>query len=180
MRQSHPEHLFQALARQTGVGRTFSGTRKLAGLDGDQVGSRKAEGSRRLVQQSLRKPKPGGFPGGGQIVDATASIESATGRRQELRQYIGGSLSNTFAGGWGADLVIHDLQFRAFLSQTQHRQQKVASARPIDPTGAQNQVIAAYRLDGLITRQFSLAINIDGIGSIGLNIGILLGARSEE
>src|ERR1017187_7178855 len=119
---------------------------------------------------------PAGFSRAGEVVAATASIESATRRLQELRQYIGGGLWNTFAGGWGADLVIHDLQCRAFLSQTQHRQQKVASARPIDPASAQNQVITANRLDGLVSCKFRLAINIDGIGGIGLNIGILLGA----
>ena len=58
-------------------------------------------------------------------------------------------MSASSSARWGADLVVDDLELLALGGQAQHGLGEVAAACRVDPTGAQDQVVAAARADAV-------------------------------
>ena len=77
-------------------------------------------------------------------------------------------------GGRRAELIVDDREPVALAGQAKHGEQKVVAVRAVDPTGAKDEVAAAGLLDGLLAGELACAIDIQRIGSIGLNPGLLL------
>lgn len=92
------------------------------------------------------------------------------------RDDMGGRVGDGTAPCGRAVLVGDDAQFIALLRQSQHRQQEVLAAHAVHPTGAQDQVRDACGLDGLLACQLGRAIDVDGAGWVGLNVGRALAA----
>jgi len=58
--------------------------------------------------------------------------------------------------------------------KAKHGEQKVVAVRPVDPTGAEDQIASAGLLDGLLSGQLGCAVDIERVRLIGLNPWLLL------
>ena len=104
-----------------------------------------------------------GFTAGGAVVQA-AILRVAL----QVGNGMGGDIGQQLGTGGCAPLVVDDGQALALTGQAQHGFGKVMAPCGIHPAGAQNQMLATRRLDGLLPLPLGLAIDRQRCRRIGL------------
>ena len=160
----------------------------------------------RLLEIGVFEDGIGGPDGGGRIVGRGAGAHLAIqphGGDEFLGEVVPGA--KAFAGGveqsggvgfghgqdllgeaagpgGGAELVIHDAQsFLGFVGgPAQDGFEEVVAVGTIEPGRAQNGVAWIAFLDLALAGKFALAVDADGIGCVGLDIGLRNGPRPVE
>src|ERR1039458_10405077 len=77
-------------------------------------------------------------------------------------------------------LLVDHTDFVALAGHLQHSLNDIVAERAVHPAGTQNQVILADFCDGGFASELGGAVDVDGIGCIGFDIGRTLAAVRSE